>query len=118
MPPYRGVFPILPTTFDAEGNLDLESQLRAADFVVDSGAAGVCILANYSEQFSLTDDERELLLTRIIDHIAGRLPVIVTTSHYSSRVAAERSRRAAAAGASMVMLMAPYHGATLRVGEA
>jgi 2-keto-3-deoxy-L-arabinonate dehydratase len=117
MPPYRGVFPILPTTFDAEGNVDLHSQLRAVDFVVDSGAAGVCILANYSEQFSLTDDERELLMTRILDQVAGRIPVIVTTSHYSSRVAAERSQRASQAGAAMVMLMPPYHGATLRVGE-
>jgi dihydrodipicolinate synthase/N-acetylneuraminate lyase len=118
MAPYRGVFPILPTTFDADGNLDLPSQLRATDFVADSGAAGMCILANYSEQFALTDDERDLLMRRIIEHVGGRLPVIVTTSHYSSRIAAERSRRAAELGAAMVMLMPPYHGATLRVGEA
>jgi 2-keto-3-deoxy-L-arabinonate dehydratase len=115
--PYRGVFPVVPTTFDASGAIDLESQLRAVDFVIDSGAAGMCILANYSEQFSLDDAERELLTNRILEHVAGRLPVIVTTSHYSSRIAAERSRRAAEAGASMVMLMPPYHGATLRVTE-
>jgi dihydrodipicolinate synthase/N-acetylneuraminate lyase len=115
--PYRGVFPVVPTTFDASGALDLESQLRAIDYVIDSGAAGMCILANYSEQFSLDDAERELLTTRILAHVAGRLPVIVTTSHYSTRIAAERSRRAAEAGAAMVMLMPPYHGATLRVAE-
>jgi dihydrodipicolinate synthase/N-acetylneuraminate lyase len=46
------------------------------------------------------------------------VPVIVTTSHFSSRIAAERSRRAAEAGAAMVMLLPPYHGATLRAGEA
>ena len=116
--PYRGVFPVLPTTFADSGALDLDSQLRAVDFVVDSGAAGMCILANYSEQFALDDDERELLTRRILEHVAGRLPVIVTTSHYSSHIAAERSRRAAEAGAAMVMLMPPYHGATLRVSEA
>src|SRR5215207_3491452 len=115
--PYRGVFPVVPTTFDASGALDMDSQLRAVDFVVDSGATGMCILANYSEQFALDDDERELLTRRILEHVAGRLPVIVTTSHYSSRVAAERSRRAAEAGAAMVMLMPPYHGATLRASE-
>src|SRR5205823_877171 len=62
--------------------------------------------------------ERERLTPFIIDHVAGRVPVIVTTSHFSTKVAAERSRQAQAAGAQMVMLMPPYHGATLRADEA
>ena len=115
---YAGVFPVVPTTFDERGDLDLESQRRAVDFLIDAGSNGVCILANYSEQFALTDEERERLAALILDHVAGRVPVIVTTSHFSSRVAAERSRRAQAAGAAMVMLMPPYHGATIRATEA
>jgi 2-keto-3-deoxy-L-arabinonate dehydratase len=114
---YSGVFPIAPTTFDDAGELDLDSQKRAIDFMVDCGVDGICILANFSEQFSLTDGERELLTTTILEHAAGRVPIIVTTSHFSSRVAAERSRRAEAAGAKMVMLMPPYHGATFRADE-
>jgi dihydrodipicolinate synthase/N-acetylneuraminate lyase len=88
------------------------------DYLLDTGVSGLCILANYSEQFSMSDSERELITQEALSHVAGRVPVIVTTSHYSTRWAAERARRAQAAGASMVMLMAPYHGATLRVGEA
>jgi dihydrodipicolinate synthase/N-acetylneuraminate lyase len=114
----RGVFPIVPTTFDGSGELDLDSQRRAVDYLVDAGSHGLCILANYSEQFSLSDVERDRLTDVILSHVAGRVPVIVTTTHYGSRVAAERSRAAQAAGAAMVMLMAPYHGATLRVDEA
>ena len=45
------------------------------------------------------------------------MPVIVTCSHFSTRIAGERARAAAAAGAAMVMLMPPYHGATLRADE-
>ncbi|MCC6177495.1 MAG: dihydrodipicolinate synthase family protein [Chloroflexi bacterium] len=115
---YAGVFPIAPTTFDDRGELDLESQKRAIDFMIDAGVNGICILANYSEQFALTDDERERLTALILDHVAGRVPIIVTTSHYSTRIAAERSRRAQAAGAQMVMLMPPYHGATIRSDDA
>jgi dihydrodipicolinate synthase/N-acetylneuraminate lyase len=114
---HSGVFPIAPTTFDERGELDLESQRRAIDFMIDLGVDGICILANFSEQFSLTDDERERLTELILDHVAGRVPIIVTTSHFSSRVAAERSRRAEAAGARMVMLMPPYHGATIRADD-
>jgi len=111
---YSGVFSIAPTTFDEDGALDLKSQTRAVDFLVDAGVDGVCILANYSEQFALADDERDLLTRTILDHVAGRVPVIVTTSHYSARVAAARSRHAQELGAAMVMLMPPYHGATIR----
>jgi 2-keto-3-deoxy-L-arabinonate dehydratase len=114
---YTGIFPIAPTTFDERGALDLESQKRAIAFLIDAGVSGICILANFSEQFALTDAERAELTTLIIDAVAGRVPVIVTTSHYSSRVAAERSRQAQEAGAAMVMLMPPYHGATIRATE-
>src|SRR6476661_459318 len=91
---YAGVFPIAPTTFDDRGELDLESQRRSLDFMIDAGVDGICILANFSEQFALTDDERERLTDVMLEHVAGRVPVIVTTSHYSTRIAAERSRRA------------------------
>jgi 2-keto-3-deoxy-L-arabinonate dehydratase len=114
---YKGVFPVAPTVFDADGRLDLEGQKRAIDFMIDAGSHGLCILANFSEQFVLTDDERDLVMTTVLEHVAGRVPVIVTTTHFSTFVCAERSRRAQEKGAAMVMVMPPYHGATFRVPE-
>ena len=115
--PYRGVFPVAPTVFDAGGRLDLDGQRRCIDFMIDAGSNGICILANFSEQFSLTDAERETVMDAVLDHVAGRVPVIVTTTHFGSAVCAERSRKAQKAGAAMVMVMPPYHGATFRVPE-
>jgi 2-keto-3-deoxy-L-arabinonate dehydratase len=120
MPPraaLKGVFPVAPTAFDEGGGLDLDSQRRCIDFLIDAGSNGICILANYSEQFALADDEREGLMQAILKHVAGRVPVIVTTTHFSSKICVERSRRAEAAGAAMVMVMPPYHGATIRAAE-
>ncbi|MGZ2746262.1 dihydrodipicolinate synthase family protein [Burkholderia stagnalis] len=116
-PRYRGIFPVVPTTFTDTGALDLASQKRAVDFMIDAGSDGLCILANFSEQFALADDERDVLTRTILEHVAGRVPVIVTTSHYGTDVCAARSRRAQDLGASMVMVMPPYHGATFRVPE-
>jgi 2-keto-3-deoxy-L-arabinonate dehydratase len=115
--PYRGVFPVAPTIFDDSGRLDLEGQKRAIDFMIDAGSDGLCILANFSEQFLLRDEEREAVMTTVLEHVAGRVPVIVTTSHFSTDICAERSRRAQDAGAAMVMIMPPFFGATLRVSE-
>jgi len=86
--------------------------------MIDQGVDGICILANYSEQFLLSDGERDTLLDLCMDHIAGRVPVVVTCSHFSTRLAAARAHRAAAAGAGLIMLMPPYHGASLRANEA
>jgi len=117
-PRYRGIFPVVPTTFHEDGTLDIASQKRCLDFMVDSGVDGLCILANYSEQFLLADDERELITRTALEHVGGRVPVIVTTTHAASVICAQRSRAAQDMGAAMCMIMPPYHGATFRFGEA
>jgi 4-hydroxy-tetrahydrodipicolinate synthase len=116
--PRSGVFPIAPTPFLANEDVDWDGAGDVIEYLVDAGVDGICILANYSEQFSLTDDERTRLQALSIDRADGRVPIIVTTSHFSARIAAQRSKAAQEAGASMVMLMPPYHGATLRASEA
>ncbi len=113
---YNGIFPIAPTPFDDQGSIDLESQKRVLDCMIDQGVDGLCILANYSEQFLLSDEERSQLLTLCMEHVAGRVPVIVTCSHFSTDIAADRARSAAEYGADMIMMMPPYHGALLKAG--
>ena len=47
IPVYRGFFPVAPPPFTENGDLDLESQRRVLDCVIDQGVDGICILANY-----------------------------------------------------------------------
>jgi len=115
--PYTGIFPIVPTPFHDDGTLDLDGQSRVLDCMIDQGVDGLCILANYSEQFLLSDAERGILQDHCLEHVAGRVPVISTCSHFSTRIAVERCVRAQAQGAAMVMMMPPYHGALLKAGD-
>jgi 2-keto-3-deoxy-L-arabinonate dehydratase len=115
--PLRGVLPIAPTVFTDSGEIDVDGQRRVLDCMVDQGVDAICLLANFSEQFSLTDEERNELAETCLVHVAGRVPVIMTCSHFSTRIAAARGRRAATLGAAMLMLMPPYHGAGLRADE-
>lgn len=115
---YTGIYPIAPTPFHTNGDIDQDGQRRVLDCMIDQGVDGICILANYSEQFLLSDAERDLLLDLCMSHINGRVPVIVTTSHFSTQIARERSVAAASAGAAMLMLMPPYHGALLKAPPA
>ena len=36
---YKGVFPVAPTVFDADGRLDLEGQKRAIDFMINGDSS-------------------------------------------------------------------------------
>lgn len=110
-----GVVPVVPTIFHDDETVDLDATVRVVDYLMDAGVDGLCLLANYSEQFALTDAERDAIARRLLEHVAGRVPVIVTTSHYSARVTAARSRAAQDMGAAMVMIMPPFFGATLTV---
>ena len=87
--PYTGIWPVAPTPFNADGSLDLEGMKRVLDLMIDQGVDGICILANFSEQFLLSDEEREVLTRLCLEHV----------------------------GASMLMMMPPYHGTGLRADE-
>ena len=111
---YSGIWPVAPTPFHDDGTPDLEGMRRVLDLMVDQGVDGICILANFSEQFLITDGEREILTRLSLEHVAGRVPVIVTISHFATEIATLRARQAKELGASVVMMMAPYHGALLK----
>jgi len=111
--PLRGILPVAPTPFDDNGQLDIEGMKRVLDCLIDQGVDAICILANYSEQFVLSDEERATLMRVSLEHVAGRKPVIVTISHFSTEIVVERAKAAEALGAEMVMMMPPYHGVGL-----
>lgn len=111
---YKGIWPVAPTPFHPDGSVDYDGMRRVIDCMVDQGCDGICILANFSEQFLITDEERRKLTELSLEHMAGRLPVIVTISHYATDIAVDRARHAKAHGASIVMMMPPYHGALMR----
>jgi len=111
---YSGIWPVAPTPFHPNGAVDYDGMDRVLDCMIDQGSDGICILANFSEQFLITDEERRLLTERSLAHVAGRVPVIVTISHYATQIAVDRATHAKAHGAAMVMMMPPYHGALMR----
>lgn len=112
--PLTGILPVAPTPFYEDGRVDEEGMRRVLDCLIDMGVDAICILANYSEQFLLSDDERDRLMRVSLEHVAGRVPVIVTTSHFHTGIAVARAKAAQEMGAAMVMMMPPYHGTGLR----
>ena len=113
-PVYKGIWPVAPTPFSADGVVDYEGMIRVLDCMIDQGVDGICILANFSEQFLISDAEREQLTRVCLEHASERIPLIVTISHFATDIAVTRAKFAKQLGAEAVMMMAPYHGALLK----
>ena len=113
-PVYQGIWPVAPTPFSADGMVDYKGMIRVLDCMIDQGVDGICILANFSEQFLISDAEREQLTRVCLEHAGERIPLIVTISHFATDIAVTRAKFAKQLGAEAVMMMAPYHGALLK----
>jgi 4-hydroxy-tetrahydrodipicolinate synthase len=111
---YHGMWPVAPTPFHENGEVDYEGMDRVIDCMVDQKVEGICILANYSEQFLLSDDEREKLTKLCMKKIDGRVKTIVTVSHFATDIILPRAELAKSLGADIIMMMPPYHGALLK----
>ena len=111
---YFGIWPVAPTPFKDNGDVDYEGMKRVIDCIIDQKVDGVCILANFSEQFLLSDEERYKLTKLCLERINGRIKTIVTISHFATNIVVERAKLAKSLGANIVMMMPPYHGALLK----
>ncbi len=104
-----GVFNIMATPFDpaADHRIDIVSLRRLVDFQIDKGAYGLTILGVLGEAAKLSVDERKLVVDTVIETVAGRVPVVVGTSHQDTPTCIKLSQAAFATGAAGVMISPP-----------
>jgi 2-keto-3-deoxy-L-arabinonate dehydratase len=107
---FSGNFPIVPTAFGDDGEVDEASQRALLEYLIAAGVHGLVILANASEGFALSDEERERLARLTIGQVNHRVPVVVTISHYSSLLTARRAAEAEKMGADAIMATPPFYG--------
>lgn len=105
---FRGVFPIVNTTFHDDGALDFESQRRLVNYLIESGAHGLGLFGTASEGYTLSSGERAELTAIILREVNGRVPVVVSTGHTGTDVAVSLSLEAERAGANALMVLPPY----------
>lgn len=106
----RGIFPVLATCFELDDTIDYQSQKKLIEFCIENGAHGLVILANASEGYLLSEQEKYDLIDFCITEIDGRIPVVVTVNHPSAKVTSEMARYAERKGAAAIMCLPPFFG--------
>lgn len=105
----KGIFPICPTPFFDNGEIDYAGLDRLVDWYAGCGVAGLVVLGVFGEAAKLSPEEGEKVLARVISRVAGRFAVVVGTGNLRLRDYAPLAQASMAAGAAGLMI-APTQG--------
>lgn len=96
--------------------MDYDAWRAFVKWHIAEGTGGLVPCGTTGESPTLDAAEKEKLITLCVEEAAGRVPVIAGTGSNCTRSSIEASRRAEAAGADAVMLMAPYYNKPNQAG--
>ncbi|MFP4000370.1 MAG: dihydrodipicolinate synthase family protein [Thermoplasmata archaeon] len=106
---FKGIFPAVITPYDEGEEVD-ESRLKDfLDYVIEGGVHGIYLLGTNGEGPLLTFQEKKRVIETALEHVAGRVPVIVGSMCNSTKNTIELSKYAESKGADAVHAIVPYY---------
>ena len=106
----------LATPMRTNGDID-NAQLRAlVDFHIEAGTDAIVAVGTTGESATLNVKEHCDVIREVVQHVAGRVPVIAGTGANSTSEAIALTRSAKEAGADMALLVTPYYNRPTQEG--
>ena len=114
---FAGTGAALVTPFTPDGErIDYEAFRRHADWQIAGGVEALVVLGTTGENATVWPEERERLVEAAVEHVAGRVPVIVGAGNNSTSESIVFSRQAHAAGADGLLVVGPYYNKPTQAG--
>jgi len=104
-----GVFPPLPTTFDTNGDVDVRAISANVDRLMTTGLAGVLALGSNGEAGLLTETEGDSVVEAVRRSVPDHRVMLVGVGRESTRATIDAAKRAAALGATAVLVRPPSY---------
>ena len=101
---FSGVYPMLYSFFDADGNLDRTAMRLQVEASIAAGADGIAILGIGGEMYKLDVNEKRRILDWTAEDIAGRVPLSVTISEPNISAQVEFARASKSVNADWIIL--------------
>lgn len=112
---FGGVFTALVTPFEGE-RVDYEAFEALVERQLAAGVAGLVPVGTTGESATLSDEEAAALIERTVRIARGRAMVVAGAGSNDTARAAEKVRRAEAAGADGVLVVTPYYNKPTQAG--
>jgi 4-hydroxy-tetrahydrodipicolinate synthase len=106
---FAGVGVALATPFTKAGDLDEGALRRLVRRQVESGTDLLVPCGTTGESATMSDDEQLRVVEITLEEAHRRVPVLAGAGSNSTRVAIEKSRRMAEAGAEGILSVGPYY---------
>lgn len=107
---FRGSYTVSVTPFTEDGSaIEVGALKNFLDWQLQAGVPGIIALGSTGEFLTVDDEERRLVVETYVNHIDGRIPVLIGTMNAHTPNAVRYSRQAQDLGADGVMIIPPYY---------
>jgi 4-hydroxy-tetrahydrodipicolinate synthase len=105
----RGIIPAIPTPLTREYEPDLPALRNIVRHVLAGGVHGLWVLGTGGEFPALDENQRQAVITTVVEEARGRVPVVAGTGHACTDMALRAARIAADAGADALFAIPPFY---------
>jgi len=105
---FKGVATALITPFTND-KIDLKSYKKLLKYQLDGGVDAVVALGTTGEPSTMSQEEKELVISAAVKELKGRIPVIVGAGANSTAAAIENCKLAEKLGADALLVVTPYY---------
>lgn len=112
----HGSMVALVTPMQADNSLDWESLHKLVDWHLEQGTHAIVAVGTTGESATLSVEEHLAVIRRVVDQVAGRIPVIAGTGANATDEAIELTQAAKDAGADACLLVTPYYNKPTQEG--
>jgi 4-hydroxy-tetrahydrodipicolinate synthase len=102
---WSGIFPATATQFAPDESLDLGATLRHYDVLLEAGVHGLIVLGTVGENSTLAPAEKLELVRAVVDHVAGRVPVLTGVAENTTSQACRFATAAQELGVDGLMVL-------------
>ena len=106
----------LVTPMDSQGAVDWDSLGKLVDFHLQQGTNAIVAVGTTGESATLDVPEHIEVVRRVVQQVAGRMPVIAGTGGNSTRESVELTQAAKDVGADACLLVTPYYNKPTQEG--
>jgi 4-hydroxy-tetrahydrodipicolinate synthase len=114
--PLRGCYTALITPFTAQDTLDIAAYEAFISWQIEQGVHGIVPCGTTGESPTLSHEEHKQLIDVAVKITAGRVGVMAGTGSNCTSTAVEFARHAEKAGASSMLVVAPYYNKPTQEG--
>jgi 4-hydroxy-tetrahydrodipicolinate synthase len=107
--PFKGTGVALVTPFKTDFSVDVEALIRIVNHVIDNGADFLVVLGTTSEAPTLTNEEKNLVISTILKANAGRLPILLGMGGNNTQAIVEAVKAQDFAGIDGILSVVPYY---------